>query len=131
MNDGSKAPHTPTAQAGFAGYCRGKARLLGTLGVERYRAEDFYSKPAEDLEESSIAGLLHGCAQMLEGQGFALATPLKGVSVRGCYALIDTLHFDVVDRTTHYGDAFVDELRCRHRVTRQEGILFNQAVLDE
>ncbi len=59
------------------------------------------------------------------GKGFDMESPLEGLSVRACYALIATMHFKVVGRETHRpGGGFLDEIRCRQG-KRIVGSLFN------
>ncbi len=121
-------PVDPDEQAFFGGYCGSKAGTLLEKGVEQYRAEDFYDMPSVKFDDEQLAGVLAGCEQMAAGRGFAMETPLEGVSVTGCYALIATLHFKVVGRQTHRpGHGFLDEMRCQQG-KRIVGSLFNRVV---
>ena len=121
-------PLDPDEQAFFGGYCSGKAELLVEKGVEQYRAEDFFDMPSVEFSDEQLAEVLAACEQMAAGRGFSLETPLEGISVSGCYALIATLHFQVVGRQTHRpGHGFLDEMRCRQE-TRIVGSLFNRVV---
>ena len=125
-------PIDPPDQARFGGYARAKASILNKVGVERYRAEDFFGMPPEDFDEEQLEGLRSGCAQVVAGKGMAPETPLEGISVPGCYALIHTLHFEVVGRQTRYvGEGCLDEMRCRHQVSGHEGSLFNRVVYSD
>jgi len=118
----------PDEQAFFGGYCGGKAEVLIEKGVEQYRAEDFFDMPSVEFSDEQLAAVLSGCDQMVAGRGFSMETPLEGISVTGCYALIATLHFKVVGRQTHRpGPGFLDEMRCQQG-KRIVGSLFNRVV---
>ena len=115
-------------QAGFRGYVSAKAKMLRKMGVERYRKEDFFDQPSEDLDSEDLADLLRGCQQIEDGLGFSAETPLDDIGVGACYALIQTFHFRVTDRRSSMGsEAITDELRCCHEVTPEvHGALFNR-----
>jgi len=135
-------PVDPGDQAMFSGYAGSKAETLLEKGVEQYRAEDFFSMPSEQFDPEQLAGVVTGCEQLASGKGFELETPMEGLSVSGCYALIHTLHFKVIGRQTRRpgrgfldengkhvpNRPFLDEIRCEHRVSGFVGSLFNQVV---
>ena len=117
-------------QAGFRGYMTAKAKMLRKLGVERYRQEDYFDQPAEDLDPDDLSELLRACQQIENGKGFSAENPLDSIDVGGCYALIAAFHFQVTDRRSSMGvGSITDELRCRHRVTPEtHGALFNRVT---
>jgi hypothetical protein len=138
-------PIDPDDQAWFRGYTSSKAESMVEKGLEEYRAGDFFGYPFADWTAEQLEGVLTGCEQMVADRGYTLETPMNGVSITGCYALIYTLHFEVIGRQTHrpeHGTArleegvltrpekslYIDEMRCKHRVSDHVSSLFNQLV---
>jgi hypothetical protein len=125
-------PISPGDQAMFSGYICSKASTMGELGIEGYRSQDSLGRPSAGLDEALLDALRSGCAQLVAGRGLAPETPLQELSVAGCYALLETLHFKVVGRQTQRTDrTFLDELRCEHQVSGFRGSLFNRVVYSD
>ncbi len=61
--------------------------------------------------------LLRACGQLLAGRGFSSKKPLEGIGVAACYALLDTVHFQLVSRrSASMDEGILDRMLCQHRV---------------
>ena len=114
----SLPPTDPDQQNASQVDIRAKARLLQKLGVKRYRLENRLQPDTAELDPEVQAVLLRACGQLVAGRGFSAETPLEGIGVAACYALLDTFHFQAVGRrSAALEDGMLDEMRCLHQLS--------------
>ncbi len=111
-------------------YLLGKARKYLKVGPDIYRTGDFFKMPSADYPESILTIIQHGMEQISRFQGFSRENPFEGLGVEGFYALLMTLHFELVLQRAYPLDevTFLDEMQVKHLVTGKEIVLYNKVL---
>jgi len=112
----------------FYDYIRTKASLFLKLGCERYRPDDAFGRPDEQMEREYGALLEEGCRQVMEYAGLSPEAPFTGLGIEGFYLLMELFHYQVIGQRIHSmtGDYILDEMVARHRMTNMSMKLYNQ-----
>ena len=110
-------------------YLWSKAKRYLKVGPVAYRKNDFFKMPTADWPNSMLAIVQHGMEQICAFQGFSKDTPFQGLGIDGFYALLSTLHFEMVQQKLvgeDGTDTLLDEMHMKHRVTGQQFVLYNR-----
>lgn len=119
----------PAPQRGL-GYISAKAKIYTKIGPVKYRKQDALKRPRLDLGARTLDLVMKGMEQLVAGHGFSETDPLNGLGVDGCYALMDTLHFECQLQAVVASDFsagwILDKLVMRHCVTGLQVTVFNR-----
>jgi len=98
-------------------YIFSKAELFLRLGVEKYRNDDFFKQPPENLSEEEIDILKAGCEQILIAKGLTEENPFMYLDVSGINAMMRMFHFDFFQRSTKYKVVIDGKQGCLDKIT--------------
>lgn len=127
----SKAPPPPqnTSIPKTFGYIHYKAFSYLTQGPEKYRRDDFFHLPPEDLPRDRLETIAHGCQQILQWRGLTHETALEGIEIQGFYDLLRLFHFDLKQQSALVDkdpNTILDMMEMKHVITSEEITLYNR-----
>ena len=108
-------------------YLLSKAGKYLKAGPAAYRAADMFKMPPADASEELLAIIQSGMEQICSYRGYSRDNPFTGLGIKGFYALLSTLHFEVEQQSATRVDAatILDTMHMRHRMTGEEIVLYN------
>lgn len=106
-----------------------KALLYLKLGPDVYRKRDYFRMPSVEWDQETLNEIQSCFTQFSNQKGYSESNPVENVSIRGFYAAIRTLHFEVdtqIARSTDDGKYFIDEMLFKHVLSDSTIALFNK-----
>jgi len=131
-----KAPHPPKNQSipKTIGYIHYKAFSYLTQGPEKYRRDDFFKLPPQDLPEHRLETINRGCQQILQWRGLTPETALEGLEIGGFYDLLRLFHFDLKQQSALVDKdptTILDMMEMQHVMTSEEITLYNRVKIQK
>ena len=119
-------PSDPPPPAGFS-YIRGKAQLYLKVGADNYRKRDFFNMPLSAWDAEALERIRLGFEQIVDYKGYTPDEPLRGLGISGFTDMIQTLHFELISRSsTEFDGNFLDKMLLQHIVSKDMDItLYN------
>jgi hypothetical protein len=112
-------------------YIFSKAFTYLKMGPERYRKNDFFGQPPEDMSAEQLSLIESGCRQILLGKGLTADEPFTGLDVFGFYDLFRVLHYEKADRSTvRRPNGILDEITKELAVDGSKVVYYNLVEYD-
>ncbi|MBM4028245.1 MAG: hypothetical protein FJ280_23055 [Planctomycetes bacterium] len=114
------------------GYLVCKAERYLAIGPDKYRKADYFKMPPVDSSPETMAAIHRGMEQICQRKGTSRENPFVNLGVHGFHATLATLHFELERQSIEAtdGEAILDRMRMKHRVTGMVVELFNKVSID-